>query len=131
MEQLNQIAQFMEDSKVFYLATNGEEGPDVRPMGITISFNERLYFVLAKSMNLNEQLQKDGRVAISSYNGEKMLRLYGTAILDDSEETKDALINMNDHVGKKFSKEVIAPYYLKDVKASIGAMGAEADNYKF
>ena len=57
MEQLNVVSQFMQESKVFYLASNGENGPDVRPMGIAIPFNEKLYFILAKPMNLNSQLQ--------------------------------------------------------------------------
>ncbi|PAB57128.1 pyridoxamine 5'-phosphate oxidase family protein [Anaeromicrobium sediminis] len=131
MEQINVVAQFIQESKVFYLATNGKNGPDVRPMGIVIPYNERLYFILAKPMNLNQQLQEDGKVSISTFNGEKMLRLYGTAVLDDSDETKDAFIDMNEQIAQMFPKEIIAPYFLKDVKASIGAMGGQADNYEF
>jgi len=131
MEHMNVVAQFMQESKVFYLASNGENGPDVRPMGIVIPFNQKLYMVLAKSMNLHKQLQKDGKVSISSYAGENVLRLYGTAVLDDSDETKDAFIGMNEQIAQMFPKKIIAPYYLKDVEASIGAMGAEADVYTF
>jgi len=82
-------------------------------------------------MNLFKQLQEDNKVSISAWNGEKVLRLYGSAVLDDSEETKDAFIGMNEQIAQMFPKEVIAPYYLKDVKASIGAMGAEAEVYEF
>ncbi len=100
-------------------------------MGIVIPFNQKLYMVLAKSMNLHKQLQKDCKVSISSYAGENVLRLYGTAVLDDSDETKDAFIGMNEQIAQMFPKKIIAPYYLKDVEASIGAMGTEADVYTF
>jgi uncharacterized pyridoxamine 5'-phosphate oxidase family protein len=131
MGNVNVVAEFMQDSKVFYLATNGENGPDVRPMGIAIPYNEKLYFVLAEPMNLHKQLQADSKVAMSAWNGEKMLRLYGTAVLDDSDETKDAFIGMNEQIAQMFPKEIIAPYYLKDAKASIGPMGGEAETYEF
>jgi len=131
MENVNVVAKYLQDSKVWYLATNGEAGPDVRPMGIAIPFNEKLYFILAKPMNLNKQLQADGKVAMSAFDGQKMLRLYGTAVLDDADETKDAFIGMNEQIAQMFPKEVIAPYYLKDVKASIGSMGGEAETYEF
>jgi len=63
-------------------------------MGIAIPFNDKLYFILAKLMNLFKQLQIDSKVAISDCNGEKMLRLYATAVMDETEETADAFIGM-------------------------------------
>lgn len=131
MENLNVVAKYLQDSKVFYLATNGEAGPDVRPMGIAIPYNEKLYLILAKPMNLYKQLQADGKVAISAYCDEKVLRLYGTAVLDDTDETKDAFIGMSEQIAQMFPKEVITPYYLKDTKASIGPMGGVAETYEF
>lgn len=131
MENVNVVAKFIQDSKVFYLATNGETGPDVRPMGIAIPYNEKLYFILAKPMNLHKQLQADSKVAISAWNGEKVLRLYGAAVLDDADETKDAFIGMNEQIAQMFPKEVIAPYYLTDAKAIIGPMGGEVETYEF
>ena len=38
---------------------------------------------------------------------------------------------MNEQIAQMFPKEIIAPYYLKDVKATIGAMGAEPESYEF
>lgn len=131
MEQLNVVAQYLQESKVFYLATLSHQGPDVRPMGIAIPYQERLYFILAKPMNLFKQLQENDLVSITAWNGEKVLRLYANAVLDDTDETKEEFISMNEEISQMFPKEVIAPYYLKNVKASIGAMGNEADVYEF
>lgn len=125
------IVKFLADSKVFYLATNGEETPDVRPMGIAIPYKERVYFITAKPMSLNSQLQKDGKVSISSYNGEKFLRLYGTATLDDSEETVKTFLAMDEKIANMFPAEVMAPYYLSDVTASICSFTEAPEVHKF
>lgn len=125
------IAKFLADSKVFYLATNGENTPDVRPMGIAIPYNERLYFIVAKPMNVHNQLQKDRKVSISAYDGEKYLRLYGTATMDDSEETVNAFLSMNEKIVQMFPAEVIAPYYLSDVTASICSFIEEPEVHRF
>lgn len=131
MEQVNAIAQFIQESELFWLATNGESGPDVRPMGLAIPFNDKLYFIAATPMNLHKQLQADGSISISAYNGEKMLRLYATAVLDESPETAKAFVAMDERIAQMFPEAIIAPYYLKDAKASIGAMGGEAEACEF
>jgi uncharacterized pyridoxamine 5'-phosphate oxidase family protein len=125
------IANFLAESKVYYLATNGECTPDVRPMGIAIPHNEKLYFIAAKSMNVHNQLQNDGKVSISAHNGEKFLRLYGTAILDDSEDTVNTFLKMDEKIANMFPSEVMAPYYLSDVTASICSFTEAAEVHKF
>lgn len=131
MEQINAITQFIADSKLFYLATNGENGPDVRPMGIALPYKERLYFIAATPMNLHKQLQADGKISISAYNGDKWLRLYGTAVLDDSVETVDAFTAMDEKIAKTFPKEVMTPYYLKDVTASFCSFSEDPETCTF
>ncbi len=128
---MNAIAEFLSKSKVFYLATNGDKTPDVRPMGIAIPYNEKLYFVAAKPMNVFKQLQRDGAVSISAYDGDKFLRLYGNAVLDDSEETINAFHGMNKEMAERFPAEVIAPFYLRDVTASICSFIEEPEVHKF
>lgn len=131
MSAVHTIAEFIQESKVFYLATNGEKGPDVRPMGLAIPFKDRLYFVAAKPMNIHQQLQKDGKVAISAYDGKKILRLSATAVLDESAETAEAFIGLDQRIAEMFPESIIAPYYLKDAKASIGVMGGPAETCEF
>lgn len=131
MEQVNAVAGFITESKLFYLATNGENGPDVRPMGIALPYEDKLYFIAATPMNLHKQLQANNKVSISAYNGEKWLRLYGTAVFDDSVETATAFRAMDEKIASTFPAEVIAPYYLKDVTATFASFTEEAETCKF
>lgn len=125
------VANFIKDSKIFYLATNSEGTPDVRPMGISLVHDEKIYFIAAKPMNLVKQLSADQKISISAYNGDKFLRLYGNAILDDSAKTIKALYAMNEEAKKMFPEAVIAPYYLSDVKASICSFSEAAETHNF
>lgn len=131
MDAVNAVVNLIQESNVFYLATEGESGPDVRPMGIALNHDNRFYFVAATPMNVHKQLQADGKVAISAYNGDKVLRLSGTAVLDRAPETVKGLMAANERIAKLFAEDTIAPYYLKDVDASIGAMGAEPERCRF
>jgi len=131
MSQVNLVVDFITESKLFYLATNGENGPDVRPMGVAMAYEDRLYFVVAKPMNVYSQLQADAKVSISAYDGEKWLRLYGEAVLDDSAESKKGLVEMNEKLSTLFPEEVMAPYYLKNVTATIASFAGEVESCKF
>ena len=125
------IVEFLNKSKVFYLATNSERAPDVRPMGIAIPYNDKLYFVAAKPMNVFKQLEADNKVSISAYDGEKFLRLYGTAVLEDSEETVNTFLGMDEKIATMFPADIMAPFYLKDVTASICSFTEEPEVYNF
>ncbi|MEK6266456.1 MAG: pyridoxamine 5'-phosphate oxidase family protein [Clostridium sp.] len=52
------IVKFLNDANTFYLATTKDGKPDVRPMGITLPYEEKIYFITAKGMNLHSELQK-------------------------------------------------------------------------
>lgn len=100
-------------------------------MGIAIPYNDKLYFVAAKPMNVFKQLEADNKVSISAYDGEKFLRLYGTAVLEDSEETVNTFLGMDEKIATMFPADIMAPFYLKDVTASICSFTEEPEVYNF
>lgn len=128
---MKQVADFLKESGIYYLATNNKGEPDVRPMGFSLTYKDRLYFVTAKSMELYLQLEEDNKVSISVHSKAKWLRLYGTAILDDSEETINSLSEIDPRVPQMFPKNIMAPFYLKDVQASIYSFDHAPEVYSF
>jgi len=128
---MNKVIDFLIESGVFYLATNDNGKPDVRPMGIAIPYEEKIYFITAKPMNLNQQLQNDNKVSISAYSNDKFLRLYGEATLDDSEATVNTFINMDAKIAEMFPADVIAPYYLTNVSGAICSFDADPETFEF
>ena len=118
---MKNVLECIQAAGSFYLATVKDGKPDVRPMGLALPVNGKIYIVLAKPMNLYTQLQADNNIAISTYKGNKVLRLYGEVELDDSDETIEAIYALKDVLKGMFPKEVIAPYFLKNVTATISS----------
>lgn len=128
---MKEVAEFLKESGIYYLATNNKGEPDVRPMGFSLTYKDRLYFVTAKSMEVFLQLEEDNKISISVHSKAKWLRLYGTAILDDSKETIEALSQMEPKVTQMFPEDIMAPFYLKNVRASIYSFDQAPKVYSF
>lgn len=122
---MNEIVKLITEAKTYFLATESNGTPNVRPMGSMVPLNGKLYFLLAKPMNLFKELQSNNKVAISAYDGKKILRLQATAVLDDDAKTIEGIYEAAPAFKEIFKEEVIAPFYLKDASSSIGEMGKE------
>ena len=116
---MKNVLELLKKAGSFYLATLKDGKPDVRPMGLALPINDKIYIVLAKTMNLNAELEADNNIAISTYKDNAILRLYGEVELDDSDETIQAIYEMNGALEGMFPKAVITPYFLKNVTATI------------
>ncbi|MBK5201151.1 MAG: pyridoxamine 5'-phosphate oxidase family protein [Spirochaetaceae bacterium] len=125
---MNEVANLIAKAKVYFLATDVDGQPNVRPMGSFLHLNDRVYFVLAKNMNLFKELNYNNKISITAYDGTNILRLKATAILDDSSKTIETVGNMAPPL-KKLDK--IAPFYLKDCIATIGEFLKATKTYNF
>jgi len=125
------VFNFMQDGKVFYLATEHGDQPQVRPMGFSAIINDKLYIVLATNMELYSQLVINNKVSITTMVGEEWLRLNGTLVEDRSEEVIKSIYAIAPNLTQMFPTEVIAPFYFKDVTASINSFTAPPKSYAF
>ncbi|MFA6864320.1 MAG: pyridoxamine 5'-phosphate oxidase family protein [Sphaerochaetaceae bacterium] len=128
---MNEITKLIAEAKTYFLATENNGTPNVRPMGSIIDIDDKLYFILAKNMNLFSELQNNSKVAISAYDGKTVLRLQATAVLDDSADTIASVYKAVPAFEKMFNESVIAPFYLSDATCSIGEMGKEPTRCTF
>lgn len=128
---MNTIVKFLNDAKTFYLATTKDGKPDVRPMGIALPYEDKIYFITAKNMNLNSELQNDSNVSITACVEDKWLRLNAEAVLDDSEKTKTTFASLDEKIAKTFPLEAMAPYYLKNVNAIICSFTDAPETHTF
>ncbi|MFZ7121004.1 MAG: pyridoxamine 5'-phosphate oxidase family protein [Eubacteriaceae bacterium] len=128
---MDTIIKFLNDAKTFYLATTKNGKPDVRPMAIALPYEEKLYFITAKKMDLHSQLQNDANISISACVEDKWVRLYAEAVLDDSEKTKTTFAGLDEKIAQSFPIETMAPYYLKNANASICSFTQEPEVHNF
>ncbi|MDR3110579.1 MAG: pyridoxamine 5'-phosphate oxidase family protein [Planctomycetaceae bacterium] len=63
---LRRTYQFLKDNPAFYLATLDGNVPRVRPFGLVIEYNGRLYFGTANTKDVYRQIQSNPRIEIST-----------------------------------------------------------------
>lgn len=87
---LQKTLQFLQDSKVFYIATVDDGKPRVRPFGLVFELDGKLYFGTANTKPVFRQLQACPYVEISATSPQmEWIRLSGKAIFEGNRIAKE------------------------------------------
>ena len=87
------ITQFLKKCNTYYLATVEDGQPRVRPFGTIDLFEDKLYIQTGKSKEVSKQIQKNPKVELCAFDGEKWLRVSGTLVRDDRVEAKEHMLD--------------------------------------
>ena len=93
MTQLERIVEFLDKAKVYYLATDEDGQPRVRPFGTVLLYNGRLYIQTGKVKSVSKQLEKNPNAELCAFTEGTWLRVSGRLINDDSLEVKTAMLD--------------------------------------
>ena len=86
---MQQIVELIHKAGVFHIATIDGDRPRVRPFGLIMLFEDKLYFTTANRKNFYRQLQNNPNVEISAMIDENTwIRLDGKAVFDGNPEAK-------------------------------------------
>ena len=86
---MNKGVELLKQSGVFFLATDDNGQPRVRPFGAVAEINGKLYICTSNPKDCFKQMLKNPKVEISGMLGEhKWLRICGTVAVDPSIEAK-------------------------------------------
>lgn len=86
---MNEIINFLQTNKVFFLATTVDNVPHVRPMGFVMEYKGRITFCTSNHKNLYKQLVANPQVEVCSLDSDNnFLRLTGKVIFCTSEESQ-------------------------------------------
>lgn len=92
---MKEAYEFLKNCGTFYLATEENGQPHVRPFGAVCDFEGRLYFVTNNKKNVYQQMIKNGKVEICGMNKGKWIRVVGTVKEDLRREARIAMMNEN------------------------------------
>ena len=92
---MNEVWEFLKECGVYYLATNENGQPRVRPFGTAEIFEGKLYIQTGKKKDCYKQLLADPRAEICCFKDGKWLRLSGKLIPDDRVEAKKDMLDKN------------------------------------
>jgi uncharacterized pyridoxamine 5'-phosphate oxidase family protein len=103
---MEKVIKFLQDNKIFYLATVDGDKPKVRPFGAVLNINGKINICTGSWKDVFKQIQENPNVEISA-TGEDgaFLRLYGKVSSNTSSETRqnffDAMPSLRELYDKK------------------------------
>lgn len=121
-------ADFLREAGVYFIATSDNGQPQLRPFGSNMEYNGRFYFSMGRSKNVFRQMISNPKVSIAAIKANRdWIRIVGEAVLDDSDDAKNYLLEHNPRIGDiyKDNPSEIAMFYLKNATCLINESGKE------
>jgi uncharacterized pyridoxamine 5'-phosphate oxidase family protein len=132
---MNEVFDFLTETRTFYLATIDGDQARVRPFGAVAKFEDKLYFVTNNTKDVFKQLTANPKVEVSATSSKgEWIRLSGNAVVDSRQEAKVAMLEANPMLKKMYSADdgVVEVFYLTDAVAVFNSFGsAEPKTVKF
>ena len=90
-----EVQKFLKEAGVYYLATEDNGKPRVRPFGTIEIFEDKLYIQTGKKKDVYKQIEKNNKVEICAFKEGKWIRISGTLVADDRVEAKKDMLDKN------------------------------------
>lgn len=129
---MKEVLEFLKKCSTFYLATEENGQPHVRPFGAVCEFEGKLYIVTNNQKNVYRQMLANPKVEICGMSGGKWIRLEGEVALDERREARVAMMNDNEAALSGMytvDDNLMVVFYFVSGKASICSFTSEPEVY--
>ncbi|MBQ8078609.1 MAG: pyridoxamine 5'-phosphate oxidase family protein [Oscillospiraceae bacterium] len=92
---MNEVYDFLRSCGTFYLATDEDGQPRVRPFGAISDFEGKLYIETNNQKKVYQQMMKNGKVELCGMHEGKWIRVEGTVKEDLRREARVAMLEDN------------------------------------
>ena len=133
MDRIEKVCSFLDEAKVYYLATADGDQPRVRPFGTALVFDGKLYIQTGKVKNVSKQLAANPKAEICAFAGGKWLRVAGELIDDDRIEAKQAMLDKYPALKDMYSADDANTQvlYFKNATASFASFAEAPETFDF
>lgn len=116
---MEQVAQFLKEAEVYYLATADGEKPRVRPFGTAHIFEGKLYIQTGKKKAVAKQIAANPNVEISAFKEGKWIRLSGELVEDVRREARVSMLDAYPELKAMYDPDDgnTVVYYFKNAEA--------------
>ena len=90
---MEEVYEFLKKVGTYYLATDDNGQPRVRPFGTIDIFDNALTIQTGKVKDVSKQIHANPNIEICAYDGEKWLRITAKAIEDERLEAKEHMLD--------------------------------------
>lgn len=92
---MNEVLEYLKACGTFYLATDEDGQPRVRPFGAVCEFEGKLYIVTNNQKDVYQQMKKNGKVEICGMHQGTWIRVAGEVKEDLRREARVAMMDDN------------------------------------
>lgn len=92
---MQEVLEYLQACGTFYLATEEDGQPHVRPFGAVCEFEGKLYIVTNNQKKVYHQMKKNGRVELCGMHKGTWIRVEGTVREDTRREARVAMMDAN------------------------------------
>ena len=90
---MQEVYEFLKKCATYYLATEEDGQPRVRPFGTIDLFDGRLTIQTGKVKEVSRQMLRNPRVELCAFDGERWLRLAATAVEEPRLEAQKHMLD--------------------------------------
>ena len=132
MNNLERVVNFLDEAKVYYLATVEGNKPRVRPFGTALNYNNRLYIQTGKVKQVSKQLLINPNAEICAFYNGKWIRISGELINDDSRDAKKAMLDKMPELRQMYSEDDdnTQVLYFKNAKVTISSFVSPTESFE-
>ena len=130
---MQEVNDFLKKCGTYFLATEENGQPRVRPFGTVNLFDGKLYLQTGKKKNVAKQIAANPKVELCAMDGDKWLRVSATLVEDGRLEAQKSMLDAYPDLKKMYQagdgNTVV--FYLKDATAVFSSFSAAAKTVKF
>lgn len=130
---MQEVYEFLKKAGTYFLATNENGQPRVRPFGTVNLYKDRLYIQTGKVKAVSRQLHANPKLELCAMAGGEWLRIEATAVEDDDREARVSMLEAYPSLQSMYSPDDgnTEVWYLRNVTATIYSFTAEPKVFKF
>jgi uncharacterized pyridoxamine 5'-phosphate oxidase family protein len=130
---MEKVYDFLKKCQTYYVATTEGDQPRVRPFGTIDIFDGKLYIQTGKVKDVSKQINKNPKIEICAFDGDKWIRIQAVAIEDDRREARQHMLDAYPDLKGRYSADDgnTQVLYLKNAIASIFEFSKEPEIIKF
>lgn len=130
---MDEVLEFLKKAGTYYLATDDNGQPRVRPFGTIHSFEGRLYIQTGKRKSVSMQIHRNPKIEICAFLDGTWLRVAATAVEDDRREARVSMLEAYPELKDMYSPDDgnTEVFYLKDATAVFSSFTAPERSVTF
>jgi uncharacterized pyridoxamine 5'-phosphate oxidase family protein len=103
---MKEVIKFLQDNKVFFLATIDGDQARVRPMGFVMEYQGKLTLCTNNKKPMYQQIKANPKIEISATSADgQTLRVFGKVVFVTSKDSKQKALEVMPHLKGMYSVE--------------------------